>query len=90
MSIEGDCESTVDHRVTMGIGSSPGNPVPKNDAGATTDASSENKARAMGEARLHIKDSAHVANCRRADPAYGAAVAEGAGHRIRPQENAEE
>ena len=34
----------------------------------------ENTARAMGEARQHIKER-HIANCLRADPAYGAGVA---------------
>jgi catalase len=38
----------------------------------------ENKARAMGDARLHIKQR-HVANCTRADPAYGAGVAKALG-----------
>jgi hypothetical protein len=32
-------------------------------------------ARAMGDARLHIKQR-HVANCMRADPAYGAIAAQ--------------
>jgi catalase len=34
----------------------------------------ENTARAMGDARQHIKER-HIANCLRADPAYGAGVA---------------
>jgi catalase len=34
----------------------------------------ENTARAMGDAKLHIKQR-HVDNCMRADPAYGAGVA---------------
>jgi catalase len=34
----------------------------------------ENTARAMGDAKLHIKER-HVANCANADPAYGAGVA---------------
>jgi catalase len=38
----------------------------------------ENTARAMGDARLHIKER-HVANCFRADPAYGAGVARALG-----------
>jgi catalase len=33
----------------------------------------ENTARAMGDAKLHIKQR-HVDNCTRADPAYGAGV----------------
>ena len=38
----------------------------------------ENTARAMGDARQHIKVR-HVANCLRADPAYGAGVARALG-----------
>jgi catalase len=38
----------------------------------------ENTARAIGDARLHIKQR-HVANCTRADPAYGAGVAKALG-----------
>jgi len=38
----------------------------------------ENTARAMGEARQHIKER-HIANCLRADPAYGAGVARALG-----------
>ena len=38
----------------------------------------ENTARAMGDARLHIKER-HIANCFRADPAYGAGVARALG-----------
>jgi catalase len=38
----------------------------------------ENTARAMGDARLHIKQR-HVENCMRADPAYGAGVARALG-----------
>ena len=38
----------------------------------------ENTARAMGDVRLHIKER-HIANCFRADPAYGAGVARALG-----------
>jgi catalase len=38
----------------------------------------ENTARAMGDAKLHIKER-HIANCTRADPAYGAGVAKALG-----------
>ena len=38
----------------------------------------ENTARAMGDARQHIKER-HIANCRRADPAYGEGVARALG-----------
>jgi catalase len=38
----------------------------------------ENTARAMGDARQHIKER-HVRNCWRADPAYGEGVARALG-----------
>jgi catalase len=38
----------------------------------------ENTARAMGDAKLQIKQR-HIANCTRADPAYGAGVAKALG-----------
>jgi catalase len=38
----------------------------------------ENTARAMGDSRLHIKQR-HIANCLRADPAYGQGVARALG-----------
>jgi catalase len=38
----------------------------------------ENTARAMGDARQHIKER-HIANCTKADPAYGAGVAKALG-----------
>ena len=38
----------------------------------------ENTARAMGEARLEVKQR-HIANCMKADPAYGAGVAQALG-----------
>jgi catalase len=44
----------------------------------------ENTARAMGDAKLHIKQR-HVANCMRADPAYGAGVAKALGLKVAPQ-----
>jgi catalase len=44
----------------------------------------ENTARAMGDAKLHIKQR-HVANCMRADPAYGLGVAKALGIKIAPQ-----
>jgi catalase len=49
----------------------------------------ENTARAMGDARLHIKQR-HVANCMRADPAYGAGVAKALGIEFIPLTNAAE
>jgi catalase len=38
----------------------------------------ENTARAMGDARLEVKQQ-HIANCAKADPAYGAGVAKACG-----------
>jgi catalase len=38
----------------------------------------ENTARAMGDARLEVKQR-HIANCTKADPAYGAGVAQALG-----------
>jgi catalase len=38
----------------------------------------ENRSRAMGDARQHIKER-HIANCLRADPAYGKGVARALG-----------
>jgi catalase len=38
----------------------------------------------MGDANLHIKQR-HVANCTRADPAYGAGVAKALGIKAAPQ-----
>jgi len=42
----------------------------------------ENTARAMGDARQHIKER-HIANCLRADPAYGEGVARALGLTLR-------
>jgi catalase len=44
----------------------------------------QNTARAMGDAKVHIKQR-HVANCMRADPAYGAGVAKALGIKVAPQ-----
>src|SRR6201993_4903445 len=49
----------------------------------------ENTARAMGDARLHIKQR-HVDNCTRADPAYGAGVARALGITSQQQQTAAE
>jgi catalase len=38
----------------------------------------DNTARAMGDARLEVKRR-HVANCAKADPAYGAGIAKALG-----------
>ena len=42
----------------------------------------ENTARAMGDARRHIKER-HIRNCWRADPAYGEGVARALGLNLR-------
>jgi catalase len=44
----------------------------------------ENTARAMGDARPHIKQR-HIANCARADLAYGKGVAKALGLDFKPQ-----
>jgi catalase len=49
----------------------------------------DNTARAMGDARLHIKQR-HVENCTRADPAYGAGVARALGITTQQQRSAAE
>jgi catalase len=49
----------------------------------------ENTARAMGDARLQIKQR-HVENCMRAHPAYGAGVARALGITTQQQRTAAE
>ena len=44
----------------------------------------ENTARAMGDARIEVKQR-HIANCAKADPAYGAGVAKVLGINLTPQ-----
>jgi Catalase-related immune-responsive len=44
----------------------------------------ENTARAMGDARIEVKQR-HIANCSKADPAYGAGVAKALGINYTPQ-----
>jgi catalase len=44
----------------------------------------ENTARAMGDARIEVKQR-HIANCAKADPAYGAGVAKALGINFKPQ-----
>jgi catalase len=41
----------------------------------------------MGDARQHIKER-HIANCRRADPAYGEGVARALGVNLKEADNA--
>jgi catalase len=87
MSIEGDA-AHWDHRVDDDHWEQPGNLFRKMTS-QQRQALFENTARAMGDARLHIKQR-HVANCMRADPAYGAGVAHALGIEFRPQTNAAE
>jgi catalase len=49
----------------------------------------ENTARAMGDARLEVKQC-HIANCAKADPAYGAGVAKALGVSFNPRTMAAE
>ncbi len=49
-------------------------PVPEDDRRRSARSLFDNTARAMGDAAVHIKER-HVANCTKADPAYGAGVA---------------
>ena len=76
------CRSTAtaahwDHRVDDDHWEQPGNLFRKMTP-AQRQALFENTARAMGDARAHIKQR-HVENCTRADPAYGAGVARALG-----------
>jgi catalase len=76
MPIEGDA-AHWDHRLDDDHWAQPGNLFRKMTP-AQQQLLFENTARAMGDARLHIKQR-HVANCMRADPAYGAGVAKALG-----------
>jgi catalase len=58
-------------------------PVPE-EAPAQQQVLFENTARAIGGARLHIKQR-HVAKCMRADPAYGVGVAKALGLDLKPR-----
>jgi catalase len=66
-----------DHRVDDDHWEQPGNLFRKMNA-AQQQALFDNTARAMGDAALPIKQR-HIANCTRADPAYGAGVARALG-----------
>jgi catalase len=76
MPVDGD-GAHWDHRVDDDHWEQPGNLFRKMTP-AQQQALFENTARAMGDARLHIKQR-HVDNCTRADPAYGAGVARALG-----------
>jgi catalase len=76
LALEGDA-AHWDHRVDDDHWEQPGNLFRKMTP-AQQQVLFENTARAMGDASLHIKQR-HVANCMRADPAYGAGVAKALG-----------
>src|SRR3981189_1562575 len=80
MPIEGDA-AHWDHRVDDDHWEQPGNLFRKMTP-AQQQVLFENTARAMGDASLHVKQR-HVANCKRAYPAYGVGVAKALG--IKPQ-----
>lgn len=76
MPVDGD-GAHYDHRVDDDHWEQPGDLFRKMTS-AQRQLLFENTARAMGDAKLHIKQR-HVANCTRADPAYGAGVAKALG-----------
>jgi catalase len=77
--LEGEA-AHYDHRVDDDHWEQPGN-LFRLMTPAQQQALFDNTARAMGDARLHIKER-HVANCRRADPAYGEGVARALGLKL--------
>jgi catalase len=79
MPVDGD-GAHWDHRVDDDHWEQPGN-LFRLMTPAQQQALFENTARAMGDARLHIKER-HVANCTKADPAYGAGVARALGLKL--------
>jgi catalase len=76
MPVDGD-GAHYDHRLADDHWEQPGNLFRKMTA-AQQQVLFENTARAMGDAREHIKRR-YVENCTRADPAYGAGVARALG-----------
>jgi catalase len=82
MSIEGDA-AHFDHRVDDDHWEQPGNLFRKMTP-QQQQLLFDNTTRAMGDARLHIKQR-HVANCAKADPAYGAGVAKALGIDFKPE-----
>jgi catalase len=76
MPVDGD-GAHYDHRVDDDHWEQPGNLFRKMTK-AQQQVLFENTARAMGDAKLHIKQR-HIANCTRADHAYGAGVAKALG-----------
>jgi len=87
MPVDGD-GAHYDHRVDDDHWEQPGNLFRKMTP-AQQQALFENTARAMGDARAHIKQR-HVENCTRADPAYGAGVARALGITTQQQRTAAE
>jgi catalase len=87
MPVDGD-GAHWDHRVDDDHWEQPGNLFRKMTP-AQRQALFENTARAMGDARPHIKQR-HVENCTRADPAYGAGVARALGITTQQQRTAAE
>jgi catalase len=83
MPIEGDA-AYWDHRVDDDHWEQPGKLLRMMTSGQQQ-VLLENTARALGDAELHIKRR-HVANCTRADPAYGAGVAKALGLKLKQQE----
>jgi catalase len=82
LALEGDA-AHWDHRVDDDHWEQPGNLFRKMTP-AQQQLLFENTARAMGDAKLHIKER-HAGNCAKADPAYGAGVAKALGIKFKPQ-----
>jgi hypothetical protein len=80
MPVDGD-GAHYDHRVDDDHWEQPGN-LFRLMTSAQQQRLFDNTARAMGDARPHIKER-HVANCLRADPAYGEGVARALGLSVR-------
>ncbi len=79
LPLDGDA-ARYDHRLDDDHWEQPGN-LFRLMTPAQQQALFENTARAMGDARQEIKER-HIANCRRADPAYGAGVAQALGLKV--------
>jgi catalase len=86
MPVDGD-GAHWDHRVDDDHWEQPGN-LFRNMTPAQQKVLFENTARAMGDARPHIK-RLHVENCMRADPAYGTGVARALGMEFLPPATAQ-
>ena len=75
-----DAADHYDHRLVDDHWEQPGN-LFRLMTPAQQQALFDNTARAMGDARQHVKER-HIANCRRADPAYGDGVARALGLKL--------